>query len=76
MVQCPETGRAISTNIETDRASFNATPVFFGRTFCPICQIHHEWFAKDAWISERRNSLRSSGARFAAIGGKSKSKSA
>jgi hypothetical protein len=27
-------------------------PVFYGRTFCPICQIEHNWFARDAWVAE------------------------
>jgi hypothetical protein len=54
MIRCPKTGRELSTGMETDRASFNRTPVFFGRTFCPTCRTHHEWFAKDAWVREGR----------------------
>jgi hypothetical protein len=52
MVQCPATGREISTGIELDDSRFRSGPVFFGSTFCPFCRTHHEWFAKDAWISE------------------------
>jgi hypothetical protein len=52
MIRCPESGRAISTGINADRASFEATPVFFARVDCPICQVAHEWFAKDAWVCE------------------------
>ena len=52
MVRCPKTGSSIRTSIVTDRKSFNATPVFFGRVHCPICRTVHEWFAKDAWVSE------------------------
>jgi hypothetical protein len=52
MVRCPKTGSSIRTGIVTDRKSFNATPVFFGRVHCPICRAVHEWFAKDAWVSE------------------------
>lgn len=58
MVKCPKTGRAIPTGTEIDQASFNRTPVFFGRTFCPICKIDHEWFAKDAWVSEAKQGVR------------------
>ena len=52
MIRCPQTGRAISTGIHADRATFHATPVFFSRTFCPLCRATHEWFAADAWVSE------------------------
>jgi len=52
MVKCPETGRDISTGIVTDRKSFDATPVFFARVYCPICRTEHEWFAKEAWVCE------------------------
>lgn len=52
MINCPKTGRAISTGMEMDRSSFNRSPVFFSRTFCPICRTTHEWFAKNAWIRE------------------------
>ncbi len=50
MVKCPETGHDISTGIVADRASFNATPVFFARVYCPLCRAEHEWFAKHAWV--------------------------
>jgi hypothetical protein len=52
MVRCPQTGRPISTGISTDRRSFEATPVFFSRVYCPACRMEHEWFAKDAWVCE------------------------
>ena len=52
MVKCPQTGHDISTGIVADRASFNATPVFFARVDRPVCRIEHEWFAKEAWVRE------------------------
>ena len=52
MISCPETRRAISTGIQVDRATFHSTPVFFSRTFCPLCRVKHEWFAKDAWVCD------------------------
>jgi hypothetical protein len=52
MINCPETGRALSTGLEAERASFNRAPVFFSRTYCPICRTNHEWFAKDAWVRD------------------------
>jgi len=52
MVKCPETGRAISTGMKTDRESFQRSTVFFGRTHCPICHTDHAWFAREAWVHE------------------------
>jgi hypothetical protein len=52
MVKCPQTGRPIPTGIRTDRESFGRSPVFFGQTRCPICRVHHAWFAGDAWVHE------------------------
>jgi hypothetical protein len=52
MIRCPRTGHEISTGMEVDAASFNATPVFFARSYCPICRTEHEWFAKEAWVCE------------------------
>jgi hypothetical protein len=52
MVKCPDTGRDISTGIVADRASFNATPVFFARVYCPMCATEHEWFAREAWVCD------------------------
>jgi hypothetical protein len=52
MIKCPDTGRDIPTGLEADRESFRATPVFFSRTFCPLCQTHHEWFAQQAWVCD------------------------
>jgi hypothetical protein len=57
MVKCPETGRAISTGIETDRESFQRCTVFFARTRCPICRTEHAWFAREAWVEQPRAKL-------------------
>jgi len=54
MIKCPVTGREIPTGIEADRSSFNSAPVFFSRTFCPICRTYHEWYAQEAWVRETR----------------------
>jgi hypothetical protein len=55
MIKCPNTGQAISTGMTADGPSFGSTPVFFSRTFCPICRTPHEWFAKEAWICDGGN---------------------
>lgn len=52
MIKCPNTGRAISTGMATDRPSFDSTPVFFSRTYCPFCRVNHDWFAKEAWVCD------------------------
>jgi len=52
MIACPVTRREISTGIEADPSTFNATPVFFADTYCPFCRSVHQWFAKDAWVCE------------------------
>jgi hypothetical protein len=52
MIKCPNTGRPIATGLKTDRSSFEAMAVFYARTFCPICRTNHQWFARDAWVSE------------------------
>ena len=56
MIRCPKTGQAISTGRYVEPATFRSTPVFFSRTYCPLCRSMHEWFAKDAWVSETAGS--------------------
>ena len=55
-IRCPNTGQAISTGIYVEPAIFRSTTVFFSRTYCPLCRIMHEWFAKDAWVCEAAGS--------------------
>lgn len=50
MIRCPETGDSIPTGITTDREKFQCSAVFFARTYCRICSVTHEWFARDAWV--------------------------
>jgi hypothetical protein len=52
MIKCPNSGQAIPTDMKVDQPKWGSTPVFFARTFCPLCRIPHEWFAKDAWVRE------------------------
>ncbi len=56
MIRCPKTGQAISTGRYVEPATFRSTPVFFSRTYCRLCLITHEWFAKDAWVCETAGS--------------------
>jgi len=52
MISCPETQQAVSTGMQADYETFHSTPVFFSRTFCPLCRVTHEWFAKNAWVCD------------------------
>jgi hypothetical protein len=52
MIRCPETGREIATGYEAEPERFSSMPVFFARSYCPICRIEHEWFAQQAWVCE------------------------
>ncbi len=52
MIRCPKTGRAIFTGRYIESAVFRSSPVFFSRTYCPLCDVTHEWFAKDAWVCD------------------------
>jgi hypothetical protein len=55
MIQCPATGRAISTGIAADGNTFACSPVFFADTYCPACETSHRWFARDAWVDEEHS---------------------
>jgi hypothetical protein len=63
MVKCLQTGRAIPTGIKAEVENFLRSPVFFGRTHCPICHTDHSWFSREAWVDEHsaRASHRSGG---------------
>lgn len=52
MFRCPHTGQSIETGLEMEAARFRRMPVFFSRTYCPHCRIHHEWFAAHAWVED------------------------
>jgi hypothetical protein len=52
VIRCPKTERVISTGLQADWRAFGSVPVFFSRTYCPLCRTNHEWFAKDAWVRE------------------------
>jgi hypothetical protein len=58
VIKCPNTGREIPTGLEADRHAFQGVPVFFSRTYCPICRTNHEWFAKDARVRDEEGPSR------------------
>lgn len=55
MMRCPATGEAIPTGLSSDAETFARSPVFFADAHCPLCNTTHRWFARDAWVEERRS---------------------
>jgi hypothetical protein len=51
MIWCPVTGRAVSTAIETEPATFHKLPTVSGRMHCPACERDHTWTISSAWLS-------------------------
>ena len=51
MIQCPVTGRSVSTAIETDPATFRKLPETTGRMHCPACKQDHVWAISSAWLA-------------------------
>ena len=52
MIKCPNTGRAVSTQIETEPSVFRELPYVKSRTRCPICGEEHEWTPLEAWLAD------------------------
>ena len=45
---CPETGRPVSTGIETDTETFERLPNAYAELKCPLCGRLHRWRKSDA----------------------------
>ncbi|MCX7312071.1 MAG: hypothetical protein WCG92_13145 [Hyphomicrobiales bacterium] len=52
MIRCPRTGRAVSTQIETEPGDFSRLPRVEVRFSCPLCGDEHVWTASQAWLEE------------------------
>ena len=52
MIKCPNTGRAVSTQIETEASVFRRLPLVKSRTVCPICGQEHVWTRREAWLAD------------------------
>jgi predicted RNA-binding Zn-ribbon protein involved in translation (DUF1610 family) len=52
MIRCPRTGRAVSTEIETEPSVFSRLPEVAGRMRCPDCGEEHIWSASQAWLDD------------------------
>jgi hypothetical protein len=51
MIECPVTGLAVSTAIETEPSSFRRLPKIAANMRCPACGQEHEWTVSSAWLS-------------------------
>jgi hypothetical protein len=52
MIRCPNTGQAVSTEIETEASVFSRLPDVAARMRCPVCGEEHVWSAKEAWLDD------------------------
>jgi endogenous inhibitor of DNA gyrase (YacG/DUF329 family) len=51
MINCPETGKPLSTGMSMDEQSFRSTQLSTNTTGpCPHCGKHHTWNKKDAYL--------------------------
>jgi len=50
MINCPSTGRAVSTGIEM--SGVEQLPNVIARIECRACGCVHEWTKEDAWLAE------------------------
>ena len=50
MINCPSTGRAVSTGIEM--SGVDQLPSVIAKTECSACGRVHEWTKDDAWLAE------------------------
>ena len=51
MVMCPDTGRPVSTQIETEPGELRKLSQLAGRMRCPACGKEHIWLASAAWLA-------------------------
>jgi hypothetical protein len=52
MIRCPRTGRAVSTQIDTEVSVFERLPEVASSLRCPACGEEHSWTARDAWLAD------------------------
>jgi hypothetical protein len=49
MINCPATGREVSTGIETN--GVKELPIVIATMVCPACGRVHEWTKDQAWLT-------------------------
>jgi hypothetical protein len=50
MINCPATGRSVSTGIET--IGIEELPAVTAKMVCPACGRVHDWTKADAWLDD------------------------
>jgi len=50
MINCPATGRGVSTGIET--VGIEELPAVTAKMVCPACGRVHDWTKADAWLDD------------------------
>jgi hypothetical protein len=50
MINCPATGRAVSTEIEMQNVE--RLPIVTATMVCPACGGVHNWTKNDAWLAK------------------------
>jgi predicted flavoprotein YhiN len=65
MINCPSTGRAVSTGIEM--SGVEQLPTVIATTDCSECGRVHEWTKDDAWLAEGGEQYRRIGADKSAV---------
>lgn len=53
VIKCPNTGREVSTGIQTDTSTFARMPNEILETRCPHCRTKHSWRPRDAMLFTR-----------------------
>jgi len=51
MIRCPTSGRAVSTEIETEPSVFRKLPDIGAHMHCPACGQDHVWRISEAWLA-------------------------
>jgi hypothetical protein len=51
MIKCPNTGRSVSTAIESEPSVFHRLPKIAARMRCPACGQEHVWLTSSAWLA-------------------------
>jgi hypothetical protein len=64
MINCPATGRAVSTEIEMQNV--DRLPTVIATLDCPACGSVHEWTKNDAWLAKGGEHYRKAAAGFGA----------
>jgi predicted RNA-binding Zn-ribbon protein involved in translation (DUF1610 family) len=57
MIRCPNTGSAVSTQIEIESNVFRKLPKIAARMTCPACGQEHVWMTSTAWLNGERTTI-------------------